>query len=325
MSLDDARQRLVTVSPSPPRDAPVQGDEGPEWLDRSAYPFVNRYLDTSSGRFHYVDEGQGEPVLFVHGTPSWSFEFRHLIRALRAHRRCIAPDLLGFGLSSRPRRFEYTPEAHTRALTEFVERLGLRRFALVVHDFGGPIGLPLGLDESHDVTALVVLNTWMWPLDNDPQIVKAGRLLGGAFGRFLYGYANASLRLLMPRAYGSRARLTPAVYQQYLAPFRERRDRVLVLHRLAQSLLGSHRHYDGLWRQAKQIANRPALIVWGMRDPAFGPTYLTRWTDLLPHADVLRIEDAGHWPHEEASERVAGHISAFLHQEQPGERAEFYS
>ena len=71
MSLDVARQRLGTVSGSPPRDAPVQGDEGPEWLDRSAYPFVNRYPDTSTGRFHYIDKGQGEPVLFVHGTPSW--------------------------------------------------------------------------------------------------------------------------------------------------------------------------------------------------------------------------------------------------------------
>ena len=84
----------------------------PAWLDRAGYPFTSRFLDLPAGRIHYVDEGTGPPVLFVHGTPTWSYEWRHLISALAPRWRCVAPDLLGFGLSERPRRFPYTPEAH---------------------------------------------------------------------------------------------------------------------------------------------------------------------------------------------------------------------
>ena len=117
-----------------------------------------------AGRLHYVDEGSGEVVLLVHGTPTWSFEYRHLIRALAPARRCIAPDLLG-GLSERPLDFAYPPQAHARVLSEFVEKMGLERLSLVVHDYGGPMALPLLLDAASRVNRLVLMNTWMWPLD----------------------------------------------------------------------------------------------------------------------------------------------------------------
>jgi haloalkane dehalogenase len=120
------------------------------------------------GRMHYIDEGAGPPALFVHGTPTWSFEYRHAIRATMGSCRCIAPDHLGFGLSDRPRGTAYTPEAHAARLREFVDGLGLDRFALVVHDYGGPIGLPLALEGR--VTRLVLMNTWMWPFDDDKEM-----------------------------------------------------------------------------------------------------------------------------------------------------------
>src|SRR4051812_36243093 len=112
------------------------------WLDRDAYPFSRRSLQLADGRVHYLDEGEGEPVVFVHGTPSWSFEYRALVRELRASRRCIAFDHLGFGLSERPAAFGYRPEDHARVFAELVAALDLQRFTLVVHDFGGPIALP---------------------------------------------------------------------------------------------------------------------------------------------------------------------------------------
>jgi haloalkane dehalogenase len=96
----------------------------PVWLDREGYPFTNRFLALPTGRLHYVDEGRGPAVLFVHGTPTWSYEWRHLIAALTPGWRCVAPDLLGFGLSDRPCDFPYTPEAHAAILAEFVARLG---------------------------------------------------------------------------------------------------------------------------------------------------------------------------------------------------------
>ena len=118
------------------------------WLDRDAYPFRSRWVELPVGPLHYVDEGEGETLLLVHGTPTWSFEYRHVISALRGAYRCVAVDHLGFGLSGRPPDAAYTPEAHADRLRAFVEKLGLRRFTLVAHDFGGPIALPLALADS---------------------------------------------------------------------------------------------------------------------------------------------------------------------------------
>ncbi|HEY7602064.1 MAG TPA: alpha/beta fold hydrolase [Methylomirabilota bacterium] len=288
-------------------------DAVPAWVDRVGYPFRSRLADLPTGRVHYVDEGTGEPVLFVHGTPTWSYEWRHLIRALAPRWRCVAPDLLGFGLSERPTAFAYTPEAHADVLAAFVERLGLERFTLVVHDYGGPIGLPLCLDRPERVRRLVLLNTWGWPLDDDPALRRAGRLAGSALGRFLYRRCNASLRLIMSRAYGDRRKLTPAIHRQYLAPFPGAAGRERVLWALARALLGSSAHYADLWRRRERLRGRPVLIVWGLADPAFPPRHLARWVELFgAEARVVRLPDAGHWPHEEAPDAVAQALVGFL-------------
>src|SRR5262249_20833534 len=149
-------------------------------------------------------------------------------------RRCIALDHLGFGLSDRPRGADYSPKAHAQRLVAFARRLGLDRLTLVVHDYGGPIGLPLALSTPSLVQRLILINTWMWTFDDDADMLRRGKLAGGSFGRFLYKYANASLRLLMPKAYGDRTKLTPAIHRQYLEVFRERHARVEVLHALAR-------------------------------------------------------------------------------------------
>ena len=285
----------------------------PTWVDREGYPFASRVVELAEGRVRYVDEGQGDPVLFVHGTPTWSYEWRHLIRALAPSRRCIAPDLLGFGLSARPRGFAYTPEAHAAVLAAFVERLRLARFTLVVHDYGGPIGLPLCLDAPERARRLVLLNTWMWPLDDDPGFRWKGRLAASALGRLLYRRMNASLRLVMPQAYGDRRKLTPAIHRQYLAPFPTPDDCERVLWALARALLGSSAYYARLWARRERLRGRPVLLVWGLRDPAFGLPALTRWLELFGEgARVLRLPAAGHWPHEEAPEAVGRELREFL-------------
>lgn len=280
------------------------------WVDRKSYPFQSRYQSLSAGDMHYVDEGQGDCVLLVHGTPTWSFEYRHVIARLSRRHRCIAPDHLGFGLSERPAGFAYTPEAHAAALREFVDRLGLDRFSLVVHDFGGPIGLPLALRAASPVQKLVILNSFAWPLDDD-KMARGARLAGGPVGRFLYKYVNASQTLIMPSAYGDRKKLTPAIHRQYLEVFRDRDARVLVLHALAKALLQSRAHYQSL-RDALPSLRIPTLLLWGLKDSAFEPHQLARWQSLLPHAATVTLDQAGHWPHEEAPARVAEEIERFL-------------
>lgn len=281
-----------------------------EWVDRTEYPFTSKWADLTHGRMHYVDEGAGRPALFVHGTPTWSFEYRHAIRAAMSSCRCIAPDHLGFGLSARPRSASYTPEAHAGRLREFVDALGLDRFALVVHDYGGPIGLPLAL--AGRVTRLVILNTWMWPLDDDQEMTNRARIVNGWLGRFVYRHLNASLRLLMPSAYAQRSRLTRNIHRQYLEPFRDPRDRVLVLWPLAYALLGSSTYYRELYSRIDALRSIPTSIIWGLRDTAFRPHMLARWKQELPQASVLPLDNAGHWPHEEAPSEVAEAIAEFL-------------
>lgn len=281
------------------------------WVDRQAYPFQSRYLALAAGEMHYVDEGSGDPVLLVHGTPTWSFEYRHLIAALSKHHRCIAPDHLGFGLSERPAGFAYTPEAHAAVLGEFVDRLGLDRLTLIVHDFGGPIALPLAFGPSSSVGKLVILNSFAWPLDDDRKMAARARLAGGTVGRLLYKYANASQRLIMPSAYGDRKHLTPAIHRQYLEVFRDREARVQVLHTLAKALLQSRAHYQQLL-EALPSLRIPVLVVWGKKDSAFEPYQLERWRTLLPHAVVAQVDQVGHWPHEEEPARVIAEIERFL-------------
>ncbi|MET0166391.1 MAG: alpha/beta fold hydrolase [Vicinamibacterales bacterium] len=268
-------------------------------------------MDLSVGRMHYVDEGRGEPILFVHGTPTWSFEWRHLIRAFAPTHRCIAPDHIGFGLSDRPRNFAYTPDAHADNLAQFVERLNPEPLTLVVHDYGGPIGLPLCLRHPERVRRLVLVNTWMWSFAGDRDMESRGRIAGGRLGRFLYRWANFSLRVLTPYAYGDKRKLTPEIHRQYLDRFADRWARGAVLWPLAHAILGSSGYYDSLWRERDKLLGRPALIVWGMKDPAFGAQQLARWRETLPSARVVEI-DAGHWPHEESPDSVADAMREFL-------------
>jgi haloalkane dehalogenase len=284
----------------------------PAWLDAREYPFQPRSIRLNAGQMSYVDEGSGGALLFVHGTPTWSFEYRHLIKALSKRYRCIAPDHFGFGLSDRPQGFSYTPEAHAEALRELVDRLGLDRFTLIVHDFGGPIGLPLALEQPGRVVRVIMMNTWAWPIDDDPRMARGARLIGGAIGRWLYRYANASLKMIMPSAYGNKKKLTAAIHAHYLNVFRDRDARVQVLHALARSLLGSRRHFQSLLDRIGALRALPVLIVWGMQDSAFLPYQLERWRTLLPNAVVATIDGAGHWPHEEEPARVIDEIERFL-------------
>ena len=111
------------------------------WVNPSLYPFKSKFISLDEGQMHYVDEGKGEILLFVHGTPTWSFLYRDFITELSKDYRCIAVDHLGFGLSEKPLSFDGKPESHTDNLIVFIEKMGLTNITLVVHDFGGPIGL----------------------------------------------------------------------------------------------------------------------------------------------------------------------------------------
>lgn len=271
-------------------------------------------MDHPAGRMHYVDEGDGEPLIFIHVTPTWSFGWRHLIRAFMPTYRCIAPDYIGFGLSERPRNFPYTPKAHAESIAGFIERLDPEPFTLIVHDYGGPIGLPLCLRHPQQVRRLVVIDTWMWSFADDAGMQRNAQIARSGFGRFLYSWANFSLRVIMPNAYADKSKLTSEIHRQYLERFPDRWSRGTVLWRLADGLLGSSDFFDSLWQEREKLRGRPALILWGMKATAFLPHQLPRWREVLPSAQVVELDEAGHWPHEEAPDRVIHEMRSFLSQ-----------
>jgi haloalkane dehalogenase len=279
-------------------------------IDREAYPFRSREMQLRAGRMHYVDEGAGEPVVLVHGTPTWSFEWRHVIKALAPTHRVIAPDHIGFGLSERPRGAPYTPEWHALNFDEFIAKLNPPPFTLVVHDFGGPIALGFAQRRPDLVKRIIVVNSWMWSFEDDREMASRARIAGGRVGKFLYEWLNFSLRVIAPSAWGDRRKLTPAIQRQYLDRFPDRASRGEVLWSLARSLLGSSAHYEKLWNDRRSLAHRPMKIVWGMKDSAFKPNQLAKWRDAFPKAEVIEVPAAGHWPHEEEPQAVLEAIAS---------------
>jgi pimeloyl-ACP methyl ester carboxylesterase len=270
----------------------------PAWLDHQAYPFSPNYLEVDGGRMHYIDEGEGEPIVFVHGTPAWSFLYRHLIRDLSRDHRCIAMDHIGFGLSDKPAGWGYRFADHAANLAALIRHLGLGRFTLVVHDLGGPIGLSYALDNPGQIERLILFNTVMWPMQGEFAVPPVGRLFGTALGRLLYLRANISARALLPLVYSDRSKLTPAIHRQYTAPFPRPDDRH-GMYAFAREIAAGAPSLAGLWERRAAIQDIPALLLWGMKDLAFPQPYLARWQSTMRDARTVTFPGAGHFVQEE--------------------------
>jgi len=282
-----------------------------DWIDREEYPFEPHVMRLEAGRMHYVDEGRGAPLVLVHGTPTWSFLYRHLIKDLSKNFRVVAPDHLGFGLSDKPAGWVYRPADHARNLSRLIETLGLKDIVLAVHDFGGPVGLSYAVEHAENVAGLILFNTWMWSLADRPDVVRAGRLLGGTVGKFLYEWLNFSPRVLLKMSFGDRSKLTKEVHRHYLRVFPTRQDRHATWV-LARELIGSSDWYEQLWRRRDQLRRKPALLLWGMRDKAFRADALARWGDLFENKKIVEFAAAGHFVQEEDPARAAAEIENFL-------------
>lgn len=281
----------------------------PDWLDRGLYPFTPHWLEVDTGRLHYLDEGTGRPVVLVHGTPTWSFLYRDLILALRERVRCIAPDLPGFGLSDKPPGASYRPAEQASRLTALIDALGLKDLTLVVHDFGGPIGLAHAIERPAEVRSLVLFNTWMWSVAGERRMAWVGRLLGGPLGRVLYERWGFSLNVMFRYSLADRRRYTPAVHRQYAAPLGPGRREATWVY--ARELLGSSAWYETLWQRRARLAGIPALLIWGMKDPAFA-TALARWRAVFEQAEVVALPDVGHAPPEERGPALAPLVVRFV-------------
>ncbi len=132
----------------------------PDWLTKEMFPFESQFMEIRGHQVHFVDEGQGPTILFIHGNPTWSFLYRHLIKGLSGQYRCVAMDFPGFGLSSADADYGYTPPEHTAVLSEFVRSLNLTDAIILFHDWGGPIGLSAVEEMPDRFRGMIIGNTW---------------------------------------------------------------------------------------------------------------------------------------------------------------------
>lgn len=284
----------------------------PDWLSDSMYPFESRFFTTPDGhRMHFVDEGEGEPIVFVHGNPAWSFGYRHPIRKLRSRFRCVAADHIGFGLSSRSnRREDHHPNSHATRFASLLDDLGLQDVTLVMGDWGGPIGLDFARRQPERVRRLVICNTWCWPVRNDPHFGLFSFLMSSWIGQHLIVRRNFFVNTLMPMAVGDQGVLTPEVMSHYrnAQPPGER----AAMAALPGHIVAANDWLDTVWRGRAAFADKPALIAWGHRDIAFRRKELERWKSELSDAEIHEFTDCGHYLAEEDPERLVNLIQDFM-------------
>ena len=288
-------------------------------VDAHLFPFAPHWFDRGAGqRMHYVDEGAGPPVLMLHGNPSWSFYYRNLIRALAPTHRCIAPDHIGMGKSDKPADgdYAYTLAQRIADVTALVDSLGLTEpVTLVVHDWGGMIGLAWAVQHPAQVAQLVILNTGAFPLPTTKMFpwplaltrTPLGALLVRGFNAFSWTAAHVGC---------TRTSMDPAVVDAYTAPYDSWADRVATL-RFVQDipLRAGDPGMDIVTTTGDavgQFAHLPALIVWGAKDFVFDDHFLRVWREKLPAARVHYLEDAGHYVLEDAADEVVPLIADFV-------------
>jgi haloalkane dehalogenase len=292
-------------------DAPDPRDV--DWVDRTAYPFESRFLDLPEGTIHYVDEGPTDSeltLLFLHGNPTWSFLYRHLIRGLRDGYRCVALDHLGFGLSEHPEAFSYVPSDHASVLEAFVGTLGLADVVPVVHDWGGPIGFSYAVDHPGDVRGVVAMNTLCWPVSGDPWFEAFSRVAGDPPGRVACERLNAFVEYVMPLAYADHSRLTPAIHEQYRRPLPPGRRRATWV--FPRAFRTEREWLADLWARMPAIDDHPTLLAWGMEDPLFRERELRRFERLFGDSRTLELRGVGHYVPEEAGPSLVGPVRRFL-------------
>jgi haloalkane dehalogenase len=283
---------------------------------RDLYPFQSHFVSLGPHRMHYVDEGAGEPLLFVHGNPTWSFYWRKLVLGLRDRFRCVAVDHIGCGLSDKPRDYTYTLQQRIEDLCQFVGRLDLREATLVAHDWGGAIGLGTVERLKERFARIILFNTGAFPPPFVPWRIAVCRT--PVFGTLAVRGLNAFARAALSMAVEKPERMTPDVRAGLLAPYDNWASRIAI-DRFVQDIPFTPRHPT--WQVLERIeaglaslGHLPIQLTWGMRDWCFRPECLERLLKHWPRAEVQRLDDCGHYVVEDAHERIVPLVSKFIGQ-----------
>jgi len=273
--------------------------------DSKLFPFESKWFDGAGPRVHYVDEGEGPPVVMFHGNPTWSLLYRKVIAQLKGQFRCIAMDYPGFGLSERPTGYGYTAAEHAEIVGRLVDHLGLDGFVVVGQDWGGPIGMTVALERADRVAGMVFANTWYWPARG--SLVTFSVVMSSPPLQWLILHRNSFVTFIMPRSVATP--MDPEVFKTYqdAQPTPEARRGVAEFPRQIR------RARPMLERLATEAPNafrdKPIELVWALKDPAFGSAAVqARWQRDFPSAKLTQVANANHYIQEDAPEAVAAAV-----------------
>ncbi|WP_144209426.1 alpha/beta fold hydrolase [Shewanella donghaensis] len=282
-------------------------------------PFDSHYLDRNGNKLHYINEGKGEPVVMVHGNPSWSYYYRNLVGALSSTNQCIVPDHIGCGLSDKPDdpQYDYTLENRIDDLEALLEHLDVKEnITLVVHDWGGMIGMGFAARYPERIKRLVFLNTAAFHLPESKPFpwalwVCRETILGTFLVRGFNAFSSIASYVGVKRK-----PMSKEVREAYVAPFNNWKNRISTL-RFVQDipLKPEDRNYElvsDIADSLSKFSEVPTLICWGLQDFVFDKHFLAKWRQYMPHAQVTEFEDCGHYILEDASEDVIGLIQNFM-------------
>jgi cis-3-alkyl-4-acyloxetan-2-one decarboxylase len=282
------------------------------------YPFTGHYFDHGGLRQHYLDEGSGAPVVMLHGNPSWSFYYRHLVLTLRDRYRVIAPDHIGCGLSDKPGddRYSYTLRQRVDDLEALLESLDLREnITLVVHDWGGMIGMAYASRHPERIARLVILNTGAFHLPQSKTFPLALKVCRTPLGALLIRGGNAFARAAA-RVGCKRRPMSAELRAAYCAPYNSWRNRIATLRFVQDIPLApgdpGYELISEVQNGLHRFAGKPMLILWGEQDFVFDRHFLAEWRRRFPQAEVHAFDDCGHYILEDARAEVIPLIYDFL-------------
>jgi haloalkane dehalogenase len=276
-------------------------------------------LDRPGGQLHFLDEGRGEPLVMLHGNPTWSFYYRQLVLALRDRYRCVVPDHIGCGLSDKPpqSRYDYALKSRVDDLEALLDQLGLTaNLTLILHDWGGMIGMAYAARHPERIQRIVASNTAAFRLPSTTRLPRSlwlGR--NTRLGAWLILKQNAFCRAAA-RWCVTRRPLPPNVRSMYLMPYDTPDHRLAVL-KFVQTipLKDTDPGYDivtGVENALPRFRNVPTLLLWGMKDFVFDRHFLAQWQRHFPHAETYTWPDAGHYLLEDATDEVIMRVREFL-------------
>ena len=290
----------------------------PHEIWRKQYPFASNWLNLGAFRLHYVESGNGPPLVMVHGNPTWSFLWRHLMTDLPNY-RSIAVDHVGCGLSDKPRNLSYCLSVHEAHLIRLLDELDIANATLLAHDWGGPIGLRALLARRERFSRIILFNTGAFPPPYIPWRIRACRI--PVLGRVAVQGFNLFALAAQSMAVHQTSSITEIARRGLIAPYDNWSNRQAI-YQFVRDIPASKDHptwkyLEDLEAKLPELADLPIKLIWGMRDWCFQPSCLERLAACWPQAEVERIEDAGHWVTEEAREKVCQVVGEFLERTDP--------